>query len=75
METGDLDFDQSHIDYYIFIVPNAKLFQLFVQCSCNGYTKRRVQCFDRKLNRQSDSCLDANKPDQKKRCDQPATCK
>ncbi|XP_055309435.1 A disintegrin and metalloproteinase with thrombospondin motifs 9-like isoform X3 [Sitodiplosis mosellana] len=43
-------------------------------CSCSGYTKRRVQCFDMRLHRQSNSCPDANKPDQKKRCDQPATC-
>lgn len=28
-----------------------------------------------RLNRQSNSCPDANKLDQKKRCDQPATCK
>lgn len=45
------------------------------ECSCGGYKKRRVQCFDRKLNRQSNSCLDVNKPEKKKRCDQPATCK
>ncbi|XP_031637497.1 A disintegrin and metalloproteinase with thrombospondin motifs 9 isoform X2 [Contarinia nasturtii] len=43
-------------------------------CSCSGYTKRRVQCFDMRLNRQSNSCPDINKPEQKKRCDQPATC-
>lgn len=43
-------------------------------CSCIGYTKRRVHCFDTKLNRQSNSCPDISKPEQKKRCDQPATC-
>lgn len=61
--------------FYIYIILVDANEKYVPQCSCNGYTKRRVQCFDRKLNRQSNSCLDVNKPEQKKRCDQPATCK
>lgn len=45
------------------------------QCSCTGYTKRRVQCFDLKMNRQSNSCPEQTKPELKKRCDQPPNCK
>lgn len=50
-------------------------FELTFQCSCSGYTKRRIQCFDKKLNRQSNHCPAIGKPIQKKRCDQPSSCK
>lgn len=52
-----------------------KNFCFILQCSCSGYAKRRVQCFDMKLNKQSNYCIEKNKPEQKRRCDQPANCK
>lgn len=70
METGEYGW----LKYKLFL----KLIQFkfsHTQCSCTGYTKRRVQCFDGKMNRQTNHCLDKDKPQEKKRCDQPATCK
>lgn len=68
-------FSNNKIIYNRFIAKNfLDIIHTFEQCSCNGYTKRRVQCYDMRLNRQSNNCPNANKPEQKKRCDQPATC-
>lgn len=49
---------------------SASLFQ----CSCAGTTKRRVQCYDVKLNKQSNFCPDHTKPEMKKQCDPPPNC-
>ncbi|KAJ6633267.1 A disintegrin and metalloproteinase with thrombospondin motifs 9 [Pseudolycoriella hygida] len=43
-------------------------------CTCAGYTKRRVLCYDTRLNKQSNSCADQEKPPTKKPCTPPPNC-
>ncbi|KAG4076388.1 hypothetical protein HA402_005831 [Bradysia odoriphaga] len=43
-------------------------------CTCAGYTKRRVLCYDTRLNKQSYSCADHEKPPTKKACTPPPNC-
>lgn len=44
------------------------------QCSCSGYTKRKVSCYDARLNKLSNSCSEREKPFVKKKCIPPPNC-
>lgn len=48
---------------------------MFFQCSCAGMTKRRVQCMDIKLNKQSNNCPIHDKLPTRQTCPPPPNCK
>uniref|UniRef100_A0A336JY65 CSON006040 protein n=1 Tax=Culicoides sonorensis TaxID=179676 RepID=A0A336JY65_CULSO len=43
-------------------------------CSCNGYTKRRVICLDSLTNTPSNNCPEDQRPLYRDRCDPPPNC-
>ncbi|XP_063700230.1 A disintegrin and metalloproteinase with thrombospondin motifs 15 [Culicoides brevitarsis] len=43
-------------------------------CTCNGYTKRRVMCMDSLTNTPSNNCPEEEQPITKNRCNPPPNC-